>query len=143
MRNYHFNHLLYVDDLKRYANKRERLYRIIEVVKSLSKDIQMEFGLDKCKMIHLVRGQLDIRGEGCAVDQNQIIENLQYGESYKYLGFLQSKGIGHTLIKKCLTNQFKARLNGILKSSLSGGNKCKAINTWATPLLTYSFGVIK
>lgn len=65
------------------------------------------------------------------------------GESYKYLGFLQLRGIRHTTIKKELQDKFLYRVNRILKSFLSAGNKVKAINTFAVPLLTYSFGVVK
>jgi hypothetical protein len=35
------------------------------------------------------------------------------------------------------------RIKSILKSKLNGNNLIKAVNTYAVPLLTYSFGVIK
>ena len=56
---------------------------------------------------------------------------------------MQLKGINHTEVKNCLTAKFEERLKTILKTGLNGGNKIKAINTWAIPMLTYSFGVIK
>lgn len=65
------------------------------------------------------------------------------GETYKFLGFLQLKGIRHTMIKKELQDKFLHRVNSVLKTFLSAGNKVKAINTFAVPLLTYSFGVVK
>lgn len=67
-----------------------------------------------------------------------LIEN----ETYKYLGYIQSKLIHHKEIKLNLTQQFKHRLNSILKSCLNSKNTTKAINTFAIPALTYSFGVI-
>uniref|UniRef100_A0A182X1R4 Uncharacterized protein n=1 Tax=Anopheles quadriannulatus TaxID=34691 RepID=A0A182X1R4_ANOQN len=65
------------------------------------------------------------------------------GETYKFLGFLQLRGIHYAAIKKELQDKFLHRVSCILKSFLSAGNKVKAINTFAVALLTYSFGVMK
>jgi hypothetical protein len=46
-------------------------------------------------------------------------------------------------IKENLEKQFYLRIKSILKSKLNGNNLIKAVNTYAVPLLTYSFGVIK
>jgi hypothetical protein len=42
-----------------------------------------------------------------------------------------------------LEKQFYLRIKSILKSKLNGNNLIKAVNTYAVPLLTYFFGVIK
>jgi hypothetical protein len=63
--------------------------------------------------------------------EGEIIKNLNKGEFYKYLGINQSNHIQHSIIKS------------ILKSKLNGNNLIKAVNTYAVPLLTYSFGLIK
>jgi hypothetical protein len=42
-----------------------------------------------------------------------------------------------------LKENYIKRLRTILKSELLSKNKIKAINTWAIPLLTYSFGILK
>jgi hypothetical protein len=47
------------------------------------------------------------------------------------------------IIKENLEKQFYLRIKSILKSKLNGNNLIKAVNTYAVPLLTYSFGVIK
>jgi hypothetical protein len=47
------------------------------------------------------------------------------------------------VIKENLEKQFYLRIKSILKSKLNGNNLIKAVNTYAVPLLTYSFGVIK
>jgi hypothetical protein len=49
----------------------------------------------------------------------------------------------HSIIKENLEKQFYLRIKSILKSKLNGNNLIKAVNTYAVPLLTYSFGVIK
>jgi hypothetical protein len=46
-------------------------------------------------------------------------------------------------ISKEKKKQFYLRIKSILKSKLNGNNLIKAVNTYAVPLLTYSFGVIK
>jgi hypothetical protein len=38
-------------------------------------------------------------------------------------------------------NYYYLRIKSILKSKLNGNNLIKAVNTYAVPLLTYSFGV--
>ena len=42
------NHLFYVDDLKLHGINDSQLNGLINTVKKVSDDIQMEFGLDKC-----------------------------------------------------------------------------------------------
>jgi hypothetical protein len=96
---------------------------------------------DKCKTQSICRGHYEnleyITKEG------EIIKNLNKGEFYKYLGINQSNHIQHSIIKEYLEKQFYLRIKSILKSKLNGNNLIKAVNTYAVPLLTYSFGIIK
>jgi hypothetical protein len=82
-------------------------------------------------------------GTLCITKEGEIIKNLNKGEFYKYLGINQSNHIQHSIIKENLEKQFYLRIKSILKSKLNGNNLIKAVNTYAVPLLTYSFGVIK
>ena len=41
------NHLLFMDGLKLYGWNKEELKRLVEIVHIYSKDVGMEFGLDK------------------------------------------------------------------------------------------------
>jgi hypothetical protein len=101
----------------------------------------MSFGIDKCKTQSICRGHYEnleyITKEG------EIIKNLNKGEFCKYLGINQSNHIQHSIIKENLEKQFYLRIKSILKSKLNGNNLIKAVNTYAVPLLTYSFGIIK
>jgi hypothetical protein len=72
-----------------------------------------------------------------------IIKNFNKGEFYKYLGINQSNHIQHSITKENLEKQYYLRIKSILKLKLNGNNLIKAVNTYAVPLLTYSFGVIK
>jgi hypothetical protein len=139
---YRINHQFYVDDLKLYASSPNDLKKLLNIVTKFSNDITMEFGMDKCKSINLAKGKL-ICTSGFEVNDTELIKDLTENESYKYLGFLQLRGINHTQIKDSLTCTFKTRINRILKTQLNAGNKRKAINSFAFPALTYSFGLIK
>jgi hypothetical protein len=75
--------------------------------------------------------------------EGEIIKNLNKGEFYKYLGINQSNHIQHSIIKENLEKQFYLRIKSLLKSKLNGNNLIKAVNTYAVPLLTYFFGVVK
>ncbi|KAJ8957182.1 hypothetical protein NQ318_007744 [Aromia moschata] len=51
--------------------------------------------------------------------------------------------INHTQLKKQFQEKYKSRVTKLLNTLLSGGNLIKAINSWAVPVLTYSFGIVK
>ena len=46
-------------------------------------------------------------------------------------------------MKQSLRERFFGRLNKVLGSLLSGGNKVRAFNGWVMPVLMYSFGILK
>lgn len=140
--NHPISHLLYMDDLKLYAGSPSELKHQLAITKTFSDDIHMEFGINKCKSIHLTRGVLT-RHDGFPIDNDEVIDDLSREDSYKYLGFLQLRGIMHSQIKSTLKEKFLDRVHRILATHLNAGNKTKAINTFAMPVLTYSFGVIK
>jgi hypothetical protein len=64
-------------------------------------------------------------------------------EKFVVVQALNSIIIQHSIIKENLEKHFYLRIKSILKSKLNGNNLIKAVNTYAVPLLTYSFGVIK
>ncbi|KAJ8952311.1 hypothetical protein NQ318_017204 [Aromia moschata] len=62
---------------------------------------------------------------------------------YRYLGVCQDGRMNHTQLKKEFQEKYKTRVTKFLNTLLSGGNLIKAINSWAVPVLTYSFGIVK
>lgn len=134
------SHLLFMDDIKLYASSAECLKRLLRVVESFSEDIRMKFGIDKCKMQSMIAGKLT---SDFKCQDGQIIESMKNQETYKYLGFVQSKRNEHKKIKQALKVEFLGRVRKICKSRLNGKNLVKAINTYAVSTLTYSFGVVK
>ena len=74
------SHLKYMDDLKIYAKNREEMKRCIELVEVFSKDIKMDFGVDKCAVIHIKNGTPS------NVPFLSDIPTLQPYNLYKFLG---------------------------------------------------------
>ena len=131
------NHLLFMDDLKLYAKNEKSLDSLIQTVRIFSKDIGMEFGIDKCAMISLKRGNI-ITSEGITLPDKFLIKSMKNGESYKYVGILQADRIKHKEMKEEVGREYKRRVRKILETKLNGGNLIKGINTWAISLLRYS-----
>nr|CAI5833294.1 unnamed protein product [Callosobruchus analis] len=78
------------------------------------------------------------------VDGTFFLSPRQHAKScIEYLGFNQNVKIDHTQVKTILTQEFRDRLIKLLKTKLNSRNLTKAINTFAIPVLTYSFGIIK
>ena len=137
---YQLTHLLHMDDLKLYASSGTKLQSVLDTKLQFSNDIGMEFGLDKCRKVHLVRGKVDMQ---LGHEDEALIETMTEKEFYKYLGVLQLRGPLQTAMKGILLKSFTKRLSSILRTGLNSANKIKAINTYAISLLTYSFGLIK
>ena len=47
-RNINITHNFFVDDLKLYARTTDNLKKLLDIVATFSKDIDMKFGVDKC-----------------------------------------------------------------------------------------------
>ena len=88
------SYLLYMDDLKMYG----KLESLLNTVRIFSNDISMEFGLDKCATLAIIKGKV-IETQGMNLPNNNI-KGLNLDESYKYLGILQADDIKHKQVKK-------------------------------------------
>lgn len=133
------SHLLYMDDLKIFASTKQHLDQQIKIVSMFSDDINMKFGLEKCKTISINRGKMTKTQD----PQIRNIKEMEEEDVYKYLGMVQNNRINKTIVKNTLTSEFKSRIHKIAKANLSGKFAIKALNTFAIPILTYSFGIIK
>lgn len=135
-------HLMYMDDIKLYSSSANSLEQLLKIVEKFSNDIKMEFGVEKCKTIQIVRGKMT-KGLDYITATGKTIQSLEEGEFYKYLGMEQSRRIDHTLIKSRLNEIFKCRVEQLLKTLLNSRNMITAINTYAVPIITYSAGIVK
>jgi len=77
----------------------------------------MEFGLEKCGKIAFKRGKL-VHWQTLVIDTNREIQELEQGETYKYLGIEESEGIQHQQTKERLNQEHNRRLRMILKCEI-------------------------
>ncbi|XP_065189680.1 uncharacterized protein LOC135820290 [Sycon ciliatum] len=116
---------------------------MINVAQITASAIGLEFGVSKCATLHVHRGVLE-SSDAEPVDTllGMALPTLQEDNMYKYLKFLESAALPHGEIKSKLREDYGKRLDAIFKSGLTAGYLAKAVNTYAMPLLTYSFGII-
>ena len=128
---------LYIDDLKVYAKDEIEMERCKTVIQEFSNDIMMEFGLDKCAVIHMKKGE---------VVNSPLINDIPLltgDENYKYLGIIQADNILHDKVKENTKKEYFGRVRSILKKGVSAKNTTSAIKTFAMLILRYGYGVIK
>ena len=135
------NHLLYLDDIKLYGKSRSELHSLISTVSVFSGDICMSFGIDKCFVASLYRGQL-VESPNAMLPSGDTICSLKNEESYRYLGILESGSIQHQTMKQHLTKEYIRRVRKILSTQLYGNHTVQAVNSFTVPLLRYSAGLI-
>ncbi|XP_039276282.1 uncharacterized protein LOC111058333 [Nilaparvata lugens] len=131
---------MYMDDIKLYAGTENQLKEMLGLVRTFSADICMAFGLEKCKTLSVVRGQ--VVAQMVDEDLESAFAAMGPSDVYKYLGFCQARQIDQKNVKRKMKDTYLTRLRRLLKTQLNGNNMFKAINTYAIPVLTYSFGVV-
>lgn len=134
------SHSMYMDDIKLYASNKKQLEALIKTTDRITRDINMEFGFDKCKSISINRGKRVM--ENFELDGGGIIAAMKEEDIYKYLGIEQNKIIQQGTAKERIKQTFKNRIDLIARTYLNSHNLTKAISTFAIPVLTYSFGII-
>ena len=131
-----------MDDVKLSGKNKKEIDSLMNTVRIFSKDICMEFGIDKCSTVVLRRGKLDKDNNDLVLSNDEIIKSLDENTSYKYLGMLETENIKNTEMKEQVTSEYKRRLKNILKSKFNAENLTRAINTWAVSIFRYSAGII-
>ena len=100
------NHLFYVDDLKLYGTSDSQLTGLINMVKMVSDDIKMELGLDKCAKVTFKRSK-KVSSENIPLMDNIVIQELQQGDTYTYLGVVEGGGVEHHGMKTKVEKEYK------------------------------------
>ena len=126
-----------MDDLKVYTKNREEMLRCIDLIKKFSDDIKMDFGIEKCAVLHIEKGKINHS------PFESEIPALGPEESYKYLGIAESSDILHDEMKKKAKSEYISRVRAILKSKLNANNTAQALNGYAMPIMRYGFGILK
>ena len=138
--NLKINHLLFMDDLKIYANSQRQLEQLIEVVFKFSRDINMEFGIEKCAILN-VNAEGKVSTEGIELPDGRTMKDVG-GEGYRYLGILQDREVKMKEMKKLVSNEYLSRLKNVARSKLYSRNLFSAINSLAVSVIRYSAGIL-
>ena len=134
------SNLLYIDDLKIYTRSKETMKRVKELVQKFSQDISMEFGLDKCAVIHVEKGKIV---NSAIVEDIPLLTGDPSEPSYKYLGVLQTESTHHQASIQKASDEYCYRVRKILRSHLIAQNTSLAIKSFALPVLRYTFDVLQ
>ena len=86
------NYLIYKDDLKLFTKNVQQLQGLLIIIKQLSDDIRMKFGLDRCAKATFFCGKL-LKVKKITLNTATVINDLEAKESYKYLGVTEGDGI--------------------------------------------------
>jgi len=98
------SHLLYMDDLKLLGRNENELKNEMKIVQTVSKDINMNFGLEKCARICLKKGGVQSKMQFGSSFENDIKE-LDPRKAYKYLGIEESFDIHYKNEKEKLKKE--------------------------------------
>ena len=131
------NHLLFMDDLKLYSWSEKGLDSLVQTVRVYSKDIRMEFRIEKCVILVMEKEKI-MKSVGIELPDGKVIKLLQEGGSYKYLGISETDKFLEEKMKLNVSKEYVRRLRKVLKSKLNGGNSVRGVNAWAGSLLRYS-----
>ena len=134
------NHLVFMDDIKLYGKSEKELEALVELVRVFSRDIGMEFGLDKCAVLSIRKG-VKVHCDGIVLPSGEAMKELDEN-GYKYLGVLEGADIMNREMKKKVKEEYLRRVKLVAKSRLYAGNLIKGINAWAVSVVRYSAGVL-
>ena len=102
-----------MDDLKLNSRNGEKLDSLVQTIRIFSKDIGMEFGIEKCAMLVIEKGKI-VKSVGIELPDGKVITSLQKGESYKYLGILEAERfLGEEMKLKVSKEYFRRLIMGI------------------------------
>ena len=102
----------------------------------------MQLRSDKCAYLHIERGNQKSLGKFLTLDETKLAE-LTEDECNKYLGQDENIGYNDVLNKERVIKEYMKRIRKIWSSELYSNNKIINHNTFAIPVLTPTFGIIK
>ena len=121
-----------MDDLKTFAKSDSQQTSLLNIIKTFSNDIKMEFGLDKCAKATFKRGKLTETSD-LQLDIDTCIKELDQEDTYKYLGVDEGDGIQHAKMKERVRKEYYHRVRMVLKTELNAANR-----VWLVSALTSS-----
>ena len=134
-------HNFFVDDLKLYGSTINIIKKQLDLVTTFSKDICMDFGVDKCAYVKIEKGKLLSDLQPLTMN-DLIIEPVAEGDVYKYLGQDENIGYDGPANKARVIKEYCTRVKKIWSSQLSAFNKVIAHNSFAVPVIIPSIGIL-
>ena len=85
-----------MDDLKLYAGNEKGIDALIRKVHAFSRDMGMEFGLEKCAKSVIKKGK-KVPGQNLEIEDGNFVEDLEHDKTYKYLGIEENHTLEHNM----------------------------------------------
>ena len=108
------NHLFFMDDLKVYGKDKTEIGSLVSTVQLISQHIGIEFGIEKCGVVMLKRGEL-CKCEGINVINEQTTKEVD-DEGYKCLGILELEKFKERKMKDRFRTEYLRRFKRVMKS---------------------------
>ena len=135
--------MLYMDDLKLYAESPAALTEALSVVDRVASAVGMKVGLRKCEVAHMQKGKVLPGPENSGTAPENGIKCLSEQDIYRYFGIEQLFATDDKKVKDSVIAEYRKRLHKIWKSELNVQHKVDATNTLAVSLLRYRFVTVK
>ena len=113
----------------------------LDLVTQSSKDIGMKFGESKCAYRQIERGRIKVNSGNVNIN-NLNIQQVNKGESYKYLGIDENISFDGTTNKERVLTEYFKRVCKIWSTELSGYNKFLSDKKCAIHVLIPTFGLV-
>ena len=92
------SHSLFIDNLKLYVNSKNEAKRLANPARIFSKDIAIDFGINKCARVTM-KGRKLVSVGGLELSSGEVIPDPESYKDYKNLGIFDTNDIIHTEMK--------------------------------------------
>ena len=107
------SHLLFMDDLKLYGGTQPDIDSLIRTVYSVTDDIGMRFGIDKCGVLAMRRGK-ESECEGITIRCGEVLGIIN-DDGYKYLGIMERSGICQEEMKRSVNAEYFKHIKSAIR----------------------------
>ena len=96
-----------MDDLKLYGGTQPDIDSLIRTVYTVTDDIGMRFGIDKCRVLAMRRGK-EPECEGITIRSGEVLDIID-DDGYKYLGIMERSDICQEEMKSSVKAEYFKR----------------------------------
>ena len=97
------NHQMFMDEIKLFGRGTTEIDTLAQTVRTVSGDIRMESGVEKCALVNIQRGKVT-RTEGIHLPHGNNIKDI-HETGYEYLGIIEGKDIKHQEKKEMIKKE--------------------------------------